>query len=167
MEQGTSKYSSMSKEEFKKLILIGQSKTRLEVVYFILNTLHPILTSSGWYCYCDQQEEGKCEICCIPMIFNNLELDIERNIFDVNFLFNYYTKLCRKLLQLFDQKKDCIKCFQREYVFSGRDWNSDTYWHIPLSEIIPCNEKIQVEWLEPIPPRHQDQTIDLNCPEIF
>ena len=56
-----------------------------------------------------------------PIIFNDFEKDVERNLLDVNFLFNYYTKLCHELLELFNQKKDCIECFQGEYEFIGRD----------------------------------------------
>ena len=37
-------------------------------------------------------------MCSIPTIFNDFEKDVERNLFDVNFLFNYYIKLCRERL---------------------------------------------------------------------
>ena len=107
------KYSRMSKEEFKELILMGKLKARHEIVYFILNTLHNIEKSNFWYYYCEHLENGiKCKMCSIPIILSDFEKDVERNLFDVNFLFNYYTKLWHELLELFDQKKDCIECFQ-------------------------------------------------------
>ena len=64
-EATTSEYinesSTMSKEAFKELILMREWKTRYEIVYFILNTLHHIKKSSLWYCYCKHlQNGGKC-----------------------------------------------------------------------------------------------------------
>ena len=167
MEQTISEYSSMSKEEFKELILIGRLKTRFELAYFILNTLHHIVNSGGWYCHCHHFEEGrKYKFFSIPMIFKDFEKDIERNIFDVNFLFNYYTKLCHELLELFDKKKNGIECFQAGYEFSGTDWNTGEYWSVPLSENIQYNEKILAALLKkeklPIPPKYQDQKTDLS-----
>ena len=115
MKQTISEYSSMSKEEFKELILIGRLKTRFELAYFILNTLHHIVNSGGWYCHCHHFEEGrKYKFFSIPMIFKDFEKDIERNIFDVNFLFNYYTKLCHELLELFDKKKMVSNAFRQD-----------------------------------------------------
>ena len=75
-------------------------------------------------------------MCSIPMIFCDFEKDIERNMFDANFLFNYYRKLCHELLELFDQKKDCIERFQRDFKFGGRDWNTGEHWNVSLSESI-------------------------------
>ena len=152
----------MSKEAFKKLILMGKLKTRYEIVYFILNTVHHIKKSSFCYCHCEHLENGgKCKMCSIPVIFNDFEKDVERKLFDVNFLFSYYTKLCHELLELFDQKKDCIECFQLEYKFGGRDWYSGEYWSVTLSENIRYNEWLQVARLKrqklPIPAEFQDQ----------
>ena len=72
-------------------------------------------------------------MCFIPIIFNDFEKDVERNFSHVNFLFNYYTELCLELLELFDQKKDRIECFQGEYEFGGRDWYTGEYWSVTLS----------------------------------
>ena len=47
-------------------------------------------------------------MCSIPIIFN----DFKRNLFDVNFLFNYYTRLCHELLELFHQKKIVLNAFR-------------------------------------------------------
>ena len=104
MEQTTSteyisEYSTMSKEEFKELILMGKSKTRYET----LNMLHHIINSSFWYCYYSHPENGKCKMCSIQIIFCDFEKDIEGNMFNVNFLFNYYTKLCHEFLEQFNQ----------------------------------------------------------------
>ena len=124
---------------------MGKLKRRYEIVYFILNTLHHIVNSSFWYCYCEHLKNGnKCKMCSISMIFSNFEKDIERIMFDVNLLFNYYTKLCHELLELFNQKKDCIKSFQREYGFGVRDWYTGEYWCVPLSESIQYEERLQV-----------------------
>ena len=58
-----------------------------------------------------------------------------------NFLFWYSTKLCNELLQLFDQKKDCIECFQGEYEYRGHDRNSGEYWRVTLSDSIRCCQR--------------------------
>ena len=87
---------------FKKLILMGKTKTKYQLVYFILNTLHHIVNSGGYYCYCGDMNKGK--MCAIPIIFTGFKKDIEKNIFDYNFLFN-------ELLQLPDHNKDYIECF--------------------------------------------------------
>ena len=100
-------------------------------------------------------------MCSIPIIFNDFKKDVERNLFDVNFLFNYYIKLCHERLELFNHKKDCIECFQGEYKFGGRDWYICEYWSVTLSESIQYNEQSQVAHLRreklPIPAEFQDQ----------
>ena len=98
-------YSRMSKKEFESLILIGKLKTRYELVYFILNSLHHITKSNFWYYYCEDLSNEKCRMRIIGMIFCDFENEVERNLFDYNCLFWYYTTLCRELLQLFDEKK--------------------------------------------------------------
>ena len=87
----------MTEERFKNLILMGKSKTRYEIVYFILHTLHNSVNSGGWYCYCPDIETSKCKMCAILIGFLNFEKDVEKNMFDASFLFNYYTKLCHEL----------------------------------------------------------------------
>ena len=42
----------MSKEQFKKEILENSKKSRYDLVYFTLNTLHLIVSNGYWYCYC-------------------------------------------------------------------------------------------------------------------
>ena len=108
----------MREEEFKNLILMGKSKTRYEIVNFILHTLHNSVNSGGWYYYCPDIETGKCKMCVILIGFLNFEKNFEKNMFDASFLFNYYTKLCQELLQLFDQKKIVLDAF-RESTSSG------------------------------------------------
>ena len=70
------------------------------------------------------------------MIFCDFKKDVERNLFDCNFLFWYYAMLCCELLQLFDEKKDCIECMQEEHILSGKDWYTEEYWQVPLSKNI-------------------------------
>ena len=44
---------------------------------------------------------------------------------------------------------------QGKYVSSGRGWNTDKYWHVPLNENIQCDERLKVACLKwenlPIP----------------
>ena len=49
------KYAIMIMGEFKKLILMGRTKSRNELVFFIFNTLHNIVDSRS-YCYCDEKK---------------------------------------------------------------------------------------------------------------
>ena len=51
------KYAIMIMGEFKTLILMGRTKSRHELVFFILNTLHNIVESRS-YCYCDEKKMG-------------------------------------------------------------------------------------------------------------
>ena len=48
------KYAIMIMGEFKKLILMGRTKSRNELVFFIFNTLHNIVDSRS-YCYCEKK----------------------------------------------------------------------------------------------------------------
>ena len=52
-------------------------------------------------------------------------------------LIRYYDQIFKELVQLFEQWPQAVKCFHwGEYVYSGRDWYSGKYWHVPLSESI-------------------------------
>ena len=67
---GVSLYASLTKDEFKKMILMGASKTRYQLVFFILNTLHFIQIDGDYYCYC--QDNQKCKVCTIPIILRKM-----------------------------------------------------------------------------------------------
>lgn len=58
MEQANTvpEHSAMNKEEFRKLILMGKSKSRYELMFFILNTLHHIVNSASYCCYCNEKK---------------------------------------------------------------------------------------------------------------
>ena len=58
----------MSKDQFKKEISENPKKSRCDLVYFILNTLHLIVSNGYWYCYCSKENENKCKLCTIPII---------------------------------------------------------------------------------------------------
>ena len=127
MEQYTttewkSEYSDMSKNVFNPLILMDK-KNRHNFVYFILNTLYQFFYGSDWYCYCDNfRDNFKCKICTIPLKIPNFEDDIRKNMFNIDFLNNYYEKLCEEPFENFDQRKDAIESFQGKFIFSSRDW---------------------------------------------
>ena len=107
-------------------------------------------------------------MCATPIIFSNFEKDVEKNMFNVIFLFSYYSKVCFELMQLFDEDKSCINCFlHQEYTFGGRDWTTGETWHVPPSESIRYSENIKIAKLKagklPIP---AEFTIDLSVPDI-
>ena len=52
--------------------------------------------------------------------FFDFEDDIDKNMFNIDFLKFYYHKLCYELGQLFDEGQSAIKCFyHQEYEFGG------------------------------------------------
>ena len=69
-------------------------------------------------------------------------------MFNLDFLNNYYEKMCDELLQMFDQRKDAIERFQGEYVFSGRDWHTGEQWHVIFLESIQYDEQLKVAHLK-------------------
>ena len=57
----------MTKDDFKKEIMVGQKKSRFDVVFwgfFLLNTLCQIQSSSYLYCYCNEEKKIKMSIVC-------------------------------------------------------------------------------------------------------
>ena len=51
--------TKMNKNEFEKEILENPERTRYDLVYFILNTFHLIVSNGYWYCYCNNENEKK------------------------------------------------------------------------------------------------------------
>lgn len=126
--------SKITRDGFEKEKLFGEKKTRYESVFYMLNIPHHIRSSGYYYCYCDKKKEGKCKICAIPVIFSNFKKDIERNMFDVDFLNSCYGKFSHELMELFDENKSCIDCLlHHEYTFSGGNWNTGETWSVPVS----------------------------------
>ena len=101
------KYENITDEKFKNHLLVGKDKTRFELVYFILNTLHHVVNSGYWYYYC-QNRRDKCQMCKIPKIFTDFVNNIDNNIFDYEFLYFYYTKLTKELMKLINHKKKTV-----------------------------------------------------------
>ena len=107
-----SEYANLTKDEFEKMILMGEKKQNISW-FFLFVTLYILLLMMGTIGVTVKKID-KCQICKIPKIFSDFEKDAEKNIFDYNFLFWYYTKLCKELIKLFDHKKECVECFQGE-----------------------------------------------------
>lgn len=157
----------ITRDDFKKEIFV-EKKTRYDFVYLMLNILHHITSSGGFYCYCEKKV-GKFKICAIPIIFSNFEKDIDRKMFHVNFLSSCYFKLCCELMQWFDEGKSCIDCFlHHKYTFGGRNWNTEQTWGVPLLESIWYSKSIKIAKLKadklPVP---AEFTIDLSVPDIW
>lgn len=47
-----------------------------------------------------------------------------------------YDWLRQELIKMFDEDPKAVKCFQGEFVYSGRDWYSGEYWRVTLPESI-------------------------------
>ena len=115
---------------------------------------------NGWCYYCEHlKSDSKWKICIIPLICTNVEEDIRKNIFNLNFLNNYYSKLCHELLEMFDQNEEAIDCIQGEYTYSGRDWCTSETWRFTLPEGIHYDEQFKLARLKreklPIPAEFQ------------
>ena len=140
----------ISREYFFKEITIN-IYNRLDLIFFILNTLHHIKNSGYWYCYCTETSflkkkwfqnakcclPSRCQLCVILEIFDGFVSFIDRNRFNSPELRKYYKKLKKELIKCFNDLPSSTKCFlKNEFVFGGRDWHSGKYWRVPLSESI-------------------------------
>lgn len=115
-----SEYSKMSQEEFKRLILMGK---KLAINWFILSLICLIIFFMLLVGIATVKTMINVKF-APSQKFSATSKRMSKGISLTNFLFWYSTKLCNELLQLFDQKKDCIECFQGEYEYHGHDRNS-------------------------------------------
>ena len=97
-------YKNMKKEDFIKKINVYNS--RFDLRFFLLNTLSQLIFNGWWHCICneDRNEKNKCTIGKIQMIFFDFENDLDKNMFDEEFLYDYNTKLKHHLLELSKKK---------------------------------------------------------------
>ena len=113
----------------KKNLNWTEKKTRFDLVFLLLNVLHHVQSNGYWYCYFwygeGEKKVRKCQMCTIPIIFSDFEMDVDNNMFDVDFLNDYYSKVCFQSNQLFEEKKDAVCCFLHQvFAHKGRDWRS-------------------------------------------
>ena len=121
-------------------------KSRYGLVFLMLNILHHIQSSGGYYCYCEKIKY-KCQMCVIPMIFWDFEKDIDQNIIDLSFLDSYYSKLCFEIMVLYDEEKSCIDFFlHQEYIFGGRDWTTGETWCVPRRVFDTVRASSRLSW---------------------
>ena len=130
------------KGKFYKKITIFNS--RFDLRYFLLNTLSQLIFNGWWHCVCGEKEEKKCTICKLQIIFNNSEEDLNKNMFDEEFLYDYNTRLKYHLIELFETNKCALCCFLGDkYLYRGRDWTTGYTWNVPLSEQMKYEEKFE------------------------
>ena len=137
---------TFNKRTIKKMILIGEPKTRYDLFFFfwtlfILSFVMNSIIAIGYW-----------------------KKDIEKNLFDHNFLKWYHCKLCYEFIQLFQEKK-------RGYqMLSGRVWIARprlSHWwnlkHNSLSDSIRYTKKTQLDRIKckklPLPPGYPNNTI--------
>ena len=76
-------------------------------------------------------------------MFDDFERDINKNRFNIPVLNEYYDQLFKELVELFEECTEAVECFHGgEYVYSGRDWNSEEFWRVTLSESIRYSDGI-------------------------
>ena len=107
------------------------------------------------YCYCEKfgkkkrPSEKNCEICKIPLIFDNFEKDLEKNWFDDVFLWEYHSQLFFHLHQIFNVDKSALYCFlDDEFHYQGRDWRIGKTWSVSQTQSINCTEKLKLDELK-------------------
>ena len=66
-----------------------------------------------------------CAICKIPLICCNYEKDLNKNMFNEVFLWDYHKRLIFHLQEIFETDKTALCCFlDAEYHYWGRDWRT-------------------------------------------
>ena len=96
--------SKPTRDEFKKEILNDQKRSRYDLVFLMLNILHHIQPSGGYYYYCEKIKH-KCRMCAIPMIFCNFEKDIDKNMFHLSLLIHTIQSSALGLCNIMMRKK--------------------------------------------------------------
>lgn len=139
-------YSTMSKEDFKKLILMGKSKTRYQLVYIILNTLHHIVSAASYYYYCYDNEH--CKICPISIIFSNFEKDVEKDIFyHITFCFGITLKFATSSFNFLIIKKIVLDAFKKSMssvVVTGTLANTGVYFSLKVFDTMKRSRLINL-----------------------
>ena len=83
-----------------------------DLYYFLLNTLHLILSRSYSSCFCkDYQPAGMnkgCSFCRIQKEFSDFKKKLDNNQFSEQFSRSYYPKLYPFLMEIFHAKKSAI-----------------------------------------------------------
>ena len=102
-------------------------KTRYQLVFCILTTLHFIQNDGGCYCYC--QDNQKCKMCTIPIIFSGFEKYVENNIFDYEFLLNF-AKSWFKFLTTKKNKSNAFRESTNSGVVTGTRANTGAYFSL-------------------------------------
>ena len=147
--------TKMNKNEFEKEILENPERTRYDLVYFILNTFHLIVSNGYWYCYCNNENEKKIKLCTIPTIFFDFESDIDKNMFNISFLNFYHSRLCHELSQLMMKTKVPSSAFFTKNMNSGGETRHLGKPEVSVSETIRYSEKLKIAKLKaeklPIP----------------
>ena len=85
--------------------------SRKELLFFLFNTLNLILNDGENCCYCKKFREKRwpteknCEMCKIPVIFQDFEKVLTANMFNNVFLWKNHSQLLFHLYQILKQKK--------------------------------------------------------------
>lgn len=140
-----SEYSTMSKQDFKKLILMGKSKTRYQLVYIILNTLyHTVSAASYHYCY----DNEHCKIYPIPIIFSNFEKDVEKDMFyHITFCYGITLKFATSSFNFLIIKKIVLNAFRKSMssvVVTGTLANTGVYFSLKVCDTMKRSRLINL-----------------------
>ena len=109
-----SEYANLAKDEFEKMILMGEKKNMSWFFSFV--TLYILSLIMGTITVAVKKKD-KCQICKIPKIFSDVEKDVEKN-YDYNFLFGIILNSVKSWLNFLITKKNVSNAF-RESKNSG------------------------------------------------
>ena len=111
-----------------------------------MNTLLQTKFDGEKYSFCDTLEnEEKCQLCVIPIVFCNFERGLNNNKMNSQYLQKYLSKLYPYLSKLLYVNKELICCFlHKEYCYRVIDQSGRRYYMF-LLEIIKVNQKAELD----------------------
>ena len=113
------RHLQMTKQQYNQRIC--SFKNRSDLFFFLLNTFLSIIYSGYLYCQCSRRE---CNICSIRTDFCNFQDEIVDNMYNIEFLKKYLTKLYPYWFTPFYLQKSSICCFlESEFSYTIRSWS--------------------------------------------
>ena len=123
-----------------------QFHSRRSLVIFLLNVVLNVKDLWESYCFCDKVSFLPCSVCQFQAVYLNDKYDIYKNSFDLNFLLNFHSHVCKNLKSLLEI--DChMAChlINKKYFYVHKDWfdGSLERFYLPYCLDIYGNRKIK------------------------
>lgn len=133
VESSTEPWPVITQTQFVKEINVD-TYDRFAFVFFILNTLHNLENSNGWYCYCSENKAfwnkikskgvcpwfpSPCQICIIPEKFYGFDSFQDKIRFNMKELRRYYDRLQKQLIKCYFDSPRSTENFLGENTIFG------------------------------------------------